>query len=160
MTDKQQMEKFATDLCKACRKSLKTCECKTPCVKAEWVSEALYNAGYRKVDQDYAELLYEYERVSEGLVDAMELVHKIKAKRDALEQQLAETRKETAKEILQALGESFAHFEYKPNISKKAKWVAVEDLYKQADLLVCTLSNAILGELAKQYGLEVADNGN
>ena len=52
MTDKQQIEKFATDLCKACRKSLKTCECKYPCVKAELVAEALYNAGYRKVDEN------------------------------------------------------------------------------------------------------------
>lgn len=103
MTDKQQIEKFAKDICKACRKSLKTCECKTPCVKAQIVSEALYNAGYRKVEQDYAELLYEYESVSEGLVDAMELVHKIKAKRDVLEQQLAEAHKETAKEIVEEI---------------------------------------------------------
>lgn len=110
MTDKRQnfdllsFEEMAKDLCKACLRWRKLCVCENPpCTMAYRVSEALYNARYRKVEQDYAELLYEYERVSEGLVDAMELVHKIKAKRDALEQQLAETRKETAREILKTI---------------------------------------------------------
>lgn len=73
-------------------------------------AEALYDAGWCKVEQDYAELLHEYECVSEGLVDAMELVRKVKAKRDMLEKQLAEARKEMAKEIYDQLCEHGAAY--------------------------------------------------
>lgn len=139
MTDKQQIEKFATDLCKACRKSLKTCECKTPCVKAEWVSEALYNAGYRKVEQDYAELLHEYERLADSHIKTMQLVREVCTKRDVLKKQLAEARKETAKEIIATVKSCMQDFEDDDDgyILKKCEF------------------EFFMRELAKQLGVEV-----
>lgn len=99
MTDKQQIEKFATDLCKACRKSLKTCECKTPCVKTQIVSEALYNAGYRKVPENAVLLTREeHKQMFKDLIASNKVIE-------------AETRKETAKEIIATVKSCMQDFE-------------------------------------------------
>lgn len=151
MTDKQQIEemaKIASINCGECY----TCEFshlkgKGLSCMDYLVANEFYNAGYRKVDQDYAELLYEYERVSEGLVDAMELVHKIKAKRDALEQQLAETRKETrketAKEFLLRVVQQSSRMEMVSN------GIVLETTY--------SINRDELIEIAKQLGMEVEE---
>ena len=73
-------------------------------------AEALCNAGWGKVEQDYAELLHEYERLADSHIQAMELVRKVRAKRDMLEKQLAEAGKEIAKEIYEQLCEHDAAY--------------------------------------------------
>lgn len=146
MTDKQQIEKFAKDLCKACRKSLKTCECKTPCVKAQIVSEALYNARYRKVDENAVVLSreelskrdYEFRQIGydECLRDNPKKDIYIKAlerKIDQLNAKLDQARKGTAKEIFTKLIEVARNNDNKLSIGLLKAWaieygVGVEDV--------------------------------
>ena len=142
MTDKQQIEKFAKDLCKACRKSLKTCECKTPCVKAQIVSEALYNAGYRKVPENAVVLTREeFDRLnscikSEEEVRAIMQQQKLPMVRELTDKEVdkklatvtALVCKKTAKEILQEFG-------YCNDTTFYQKWL----------------------ELCKKYGVEVEE---
>ena len=141
MTAKQQIEDIAKIVSTDCGECY-TCEFEhNPSAKIRCIDYAiatnLYNAGYRKVDQDFAELLDEYERVSEGLVDAMELVHKIKAKRDALEQQLAETCKKMVKDYIFKV-ESYLGYN------------ADNETFTKKELLL------ILAEVAKeQFGVEM-----
>lgn len=113
MTDKQQIEKFATDLCKAC--SLKNCKSEyPPCVKAEWVSEALYNAGYRKV-KDY-ELT-----VSLNILD--EEWEKIKNEcLERVEYNITEIQKQTAKAIFTKLIEVAKNNDNKLSIGLLKAW--------------------------------------
>lgn len=138
MTDKQQIEEIAMALNYRCKSGCGTCYSKEYCGTYK-AAKALYNAGYRKVEQDYAELLHEYESVSNGLVEAMELVHKIKAQRDVLKQQLAEARKETAKDFIFKV-ESYLGYE-KDN-----------ETFTKKELLL------ILAEVAReQYDVEVEE---
>ena len=132
MTDKQQIEemrKFISQLC-----------CNSNCDNCEWRSveegscldyfeaEALYNAGYRKVEQDYAELLHEYERLADSHIKTMQLVREVCTKRDVLKKQLAEARKETAKEIFTKLIEVAKNNDNKISIGLLKAWAIEYDV--------------------------------
>lgn len=137
MTDKQQIEKFATDLCKAC--SLKNCKSEyPPCVKAQWVSEALYNAGYRKIPENAVVLTREeYEWLKDKAKELNDIYSNGFRTLAEVDELIKQERKATAKDFIFKVESYLGYNDDNETFTKK-------------ELLL------ILAEVAKeQFGVEV-----
>lgn len=95
MDKEKQIEEIAINICKGCKPRTK-CE-NTNCTMSNIVAEYLYNAGYRKINDNKIVISKEeYEKITK------ELVTEQRAKEIAQEF-FGVVRKETAREILELL---------------------------------------------------------
>ena len=133
MTKQEQIEEMANYYCEYCKKQTgeKFCEhIDDKSCNIFFEAELFYNAGYRKIPEDSVVLSREeYKRL---------LDNAIRVDMEYLDHELAKTRKETAKEILQCL---------------------YDECYEIQKLRECVAHITPLDilTLAKEYGVEVEE---